>query len=50
MAKLFVPPPTIQTLITFVGEWVAKNLRARVTITVYFHENKQFTEVHDGRG
>ena len=49
MAKLFTPPPSMEDLISYLVEWIAKNMGAKVTINVYFHEGKSFTEEADGR-
>jgi len=50
MSKLFIPPPSMENLISYFVEWIAKNMRARVTINVYWHDGKHFTEESDGRG
>jgi len=49
MSKLFIPPPSMENLISYFVEWIAKNMGARVTINVYWHDGKHFTEESDGR-
>ena len=49
MAKLFTPPPSMRVLISYLVEWLAKNMNARVTINVYYNDKNSFTEVADER-
>ena len=49
MAKLFTPPPRVEDLISYLVEWIAKNMGAKVTISVYYNERKNFTQQVDGR-
>lgn len=49
MSKLFIPLPSMENLISYFVDWIAKNMMARVTINVYWHDGKHFTEEVDGR-
>ena len=47
MAHLYVPPPTVEELISYFSKWFAGNLRAKITVTVDCGAEGQFTETHD---
>lgn len=48
MSKLHIPPPSLETMLAFMIEWLARHLRARVTLTVYKTDKDHFTEEYDG--
>lgn len=50
MVHFYIPPPSIENLISYCVEWLAKNLRAKVTVTVWESETKHYTEEYDARG
>lgn len=47
MSKVYIPPPSIEYMISHMVEWIARHMRAKVTLTVYISENKNFTEIYD---
>ena len=49
MAKILVPPPSIETMASYLVEWIARHMRAKVTLTVHVDENENFIEEYDGR-
>ena len=49
MAKLLLPPPSIEDFISYFVQWIARSMHARITVKVYWNENKHFTEEYDGR-
>ena len=49
LAKLYIPPPSAEKIITQIIEWIALHMRAKVTITVDRVDGRQFTEIYDGR-
>ena len=49
MSKPYLPPPSIEHMISHMIEWIARHMNARVTITVYRGVNGTFTEEYDGR-
>lgn len=49
MAKLYIAPPDIEELISYCVDWLALNLRAKVTITIDRHEKGKITLERDER-
>ena len=49
MAKFFVPPPSLEHLISYFVEWCAKNMRAKITVNVVMTNGDSWTEEIDGR-
>ena len=49
MAKPYIPPPSIEHMISCMIEWIARHMRAKVTITVDKGDRGSFTETYDGR-
>lgn len=49
MAKYNIPPPTVQTMLAVIVEWLARHLHAKVTLTVDECEHHNFTAECDGR-
>ena len=49
MTSIRIPPPTIDELLSYMAEWVARNTSSKVTITVYVDEHCNFTEEYDAR-
>ena len=47
MASLQVPEPGNGEVTDAIAETLARNFGAKVTINVYYNENKQFTSVYD---
>ena len=50
MTYLSMPPPGIEDLIADLVIWIAKNQRAKVSLTVWRSESKHYTEEYDARG
>lgn len=50
MAHIQMPPPSVEILISYCVEWLARNLRAKVTVTVWKSEADHYTEEYDARG
>lgn len=50
MAHTSMPPPSVESLVSYCVEWLARNLRAKVTVTVWHSESKHYTEEYDARG
>ena len=49
MARLLVPPPSIEKMVSYMVEWIARHMRAKVTLVVHIDEDHNFTEEYDGR-
>jgi len=49
MPHFSIPPPSVESLIGYCVEWLARNLRAKVTVTVWHSESKHYTEEYDAR-
>ena len=49
MTRLFIPPPTLDDLISYCVQWLAINQQAHVSITIDRGEAGSRTEEYDGR-
>jgi len=49
MAKLLIPPPSVEELLSYFAEWIARNTRSKVTIIMYKSKEEHSTTEYDAR-